>query len=74
MLTLLRKYPLAGSASSMATPEDEEACRMDFDPKATSSTQVSRKTLPFEKKFDDSFYDECSKKKFKKLVRPRGAE
>lgn len=46
MLTLVRRYPLVrGGASragsvSMATPEDEAACRMDFDPKA-SSAQVS---------------------------------
>lgn len=44
MLTLLRKYPLTRTEAgqpgtiSMATPEDEEECAMDFDPKA--STQV----------------------------------
>ncbi|CAN0527085.1 unnamed protein product [Ectocarpus sp. 12 AP-2014] len=48
MLTLLRRYPLTGEGgganpgpSSMATPEDEEACRLDFDPKASSSSSSS---------------------------------
>ncbi|CAN0214178.1 unnamed protein product, partial [Ectocarpus fasciculatus] len=48
MLTLLRRYPLTGEGAganpgplSMATPEDEEACRLDFDPKATSSSSSS---------------------------------
>ncbi|CAB1120708.1 unnamed protein product [Ectocarpus sp. CCAP 1310/34] len=48
MLTLLRRYPLAGEGggvnpgpSSMATPEDEEACRLDFDPRAPSSSSSS---------------------------------
>ena len=38
MLSLLRRYPLtaegANPAGSLATAEDEEACRMDFDAKA----------------------------------------
>ncbi|CAM9536402.1 unnamed protein product [Pylaiella littoralis] len=53
MLTLLRRYPLTtdGSGanpglSSIATPQDEEACRMDFDPKAYSSPSQRRYKSP----------------------------
>ncbi|CAM9192424.1 unnamed protein product [Ectocarpus sp. 6 AP-2014] len=53
MLTLLRRYPLTGEGgsadpgpSSMATPEDEEACRLDFDLKASSSSSLRRYKSP----------------------------
>eukprot|EP00903_Cladosiphon_okamuranus_P015217 g14064.t2 len=46
MLVLLRRYPLTaegaslspGTSASLATPADEEACRMDFDTKASDSS------------------------------------
>ncbi|CAN0078343.1 unnamed protein product, partial [Laminaria digitata] len=49
MLTLLRRYPLTrsgGSHLSMATAEDEESCRMDFDPKASSQVTTMRYKSP----------------------------
>lgn len=65
MLTLLRRYPLTtdGSGanpglSSIATPQDEEACRMDFDPKASSSpSQVSQSVSQCQSDLQLSFRD-----------------